>query len=593
MNYRRRRTHFDSMLEGASTSRLTRRDVLRQAMILGLSVPAIGALLAACGDDDDDDTPAQPGTTPEPDDDDDEETPDTDDDDDDDDSDDDDGVNREFHFAITGGIPDLDPQSAYDNAASSLFLATYEMLIRLDGESTFEYQPMLAREWEANEDQTEYTFTIPDNAMFHDGTICDADAVKTTFVRFRRMERGPFNVISRFVDDPENNIEVVDDVTVKFIMQKPEPLFLPAIASAYGPFVISPTAVEENATESDPYAHEWISQNMVGTGPYRVTEAEQQERFILDRFDDYHSEAPFFDRIAARVIPEDPTRRQLLEAGEIHGSAVLPPEDWIALRDHPNVQVVEYDTTRNRWVMVNSHLIPDPQARLAFAHAFPYSDVNEQVWSGFGYQQGPVADTLVGFDPSIPLHEYDLDRATELLTEGGVSEGDTFSFMFSAGEAPIAATAQLFQASLAEIGINLELQQVDRSAFLDLIYGDSPPEERPHFYHSGWWPDYNDSFNQLYPNFHSDSVGSRGSNGLFYQNADFDAAMERMELADTEEELVEWTGVAVNVLMWEDPAAVFYQQTIMACCLSADIEGFVPNGIYINAFNFHEMSRRA
>jgi peptide/nickel transport system substrate-binding protein len=585
MNFRRRRTHFDSMLEGASTSRLTRRDVLRQAMVLGLSVPAIGALLAACGDDDDD-TPAQPGTTPEPDDD-DEETPDTDDDDDERGE----AEDREFRIAFVGGIPDMDPQSAYDNQASSLFLAVYEMLIRLDGASTFEYQPMLAREWEANDDLTEFTFTIAENAMFHDGTVCDAEAVKTSFVRFRNMERGPFNVISRFVDDAEANIEVVDDVTVRFTMQKPEPLFLPALSSAYGPFIVSPTAMEENATDADPYAHDWFSQNMVGTGPYVVTEAEQQERFVLDRFDDYHSEAPFFDRITARVIPEDPTRRQLLETGEVNGVAVLPPEDMLALEDHPDVQVVRYDSTQTNWVNMNYALIPDANARLGFAHAFPYDDVNEQVYLEFAYQQGPVADNLVGFDPSIPLPETDLERARELLEGAGITGDDTFTYLYTAGNAPGAATAQLFQASLAEIGINLELQQVDRSAWIDMFYGDSPPEERPHFVSSGWWPDYNDSWNQLYPNFHSDSVGSRGSNGLFYTNDDFDAAMERMELAETEEELVEWTGNAVQTLMWDDPGAIFYQQVIRATCLSADIQGFVGNGIYIAAYNFHEMWR--
>ena len=43
------------LIDEAVTGRLTRRDALRRAVMLGLSIPAIGALLAACGDDDDDD----------------------------------------------------------------------------------------------------------------------------------------------------------------------------------------------------------------------------------------------------------------------------------------------------------------------------------------------------------------------------------------------------------------------------------------------------------------------------------------------------------------------------------------------------------
>jgi peptide/nickel transport system substrate-binding protein len=303
-------------------SALNRREVLRRALSLGISAPILTSLLAACGDEDDGedttdttDEEEEPAAE-EPTEEDGDETEEPTEEQDDESAEDSGGEqsdDREFRIAFYGGIPDQDPQSAYDSLASSLFLATYEMLIRLDGESTFEYQPMLAQEWESNEELTEYTFVIPDNAMFHDGTVCDAEAVKRSFVRFHQMGRGPVSVINRFIDDPEEQIEAVDEVTVRFIMNKPEPLFLPAMASSYGPFVVSPTAWEENATDDDPYAHNYFSQNMIGTGPYMVTEAEPQERFILDRFEDYHSEAPFFDRITARVVPEDPTRRSLVE----------------------------------------------------------------------------------------------------------------------------------------------------------------------------------------------------------------------------------------------------------------------------------------
>ena len=48
---------------------------------------------------------------------------------------------------VTGNVPDLDPQSAYDSTASAVFFGTYEMLVRLKGSDTFDYEPMLASEW--------------------------------------------------------------------------------------------------------------------------------------------------------------------------------------------------------------------------------------------------------------------------------------------------------------------------------------------------------------------------------------------------------------------------------------------------------------
>ena len=85
---------------------------------------------------------------------------------------------------IPAGFSDLDPHYAYDNLSSMLFLGTYEMLLQLKGSSTDEFEPMLAESWEASEDQSTYTFKLAPDATFHDGTPCDAEAVKASFTRF-------------------------------------------------------------------------------------------------------------------------------------------------------------------------------------------------------------------------------------------------------------------------------------------------------------------------------------------------------------------------------------------------------------------------
>lgn len=595
------RTIFD-LGRAARFGRLTRRQILKRGLALSLAMPAVAGLLAACGGDDDDDTaptatsapaaeptatatrvpvlaatntpssaPATPTSAAER----------------------NESDNRVFTMAFTGGTPDLDPQSAYDNQASSLFLATYEMLLRLKGESTFEYEPMLAHAWEANDDLTEYTFTIADGVTFHDGSVCDADAVAKSLTRFVEMGRGPVDVLKRFVPDPASQIVVVDPTTITFKMNKPEPLFLAAMASEYGPLIVSPTAMEEHKTEADPYAHEWFAQNMVGTGPYKVTEAEPQERIVLDRYEGYqHGPHHFFDRIVARVVGEDVTRRQLIESGDVDGVAVLPYDDIVQLRSNPDVQVIEYETTQCSWVRMN-YVKLSVEARQGLCYAFPYDDVIEQVLKGFAKKQGPIADTVIGFDPSIPLYDTDLEKAKELLEKGGVAPTDEIEYMFADGDASTEQIALLFQASMAEIGYTIKLSKIDRSAFIDLTYGDAPPEERPHLIQGGWWPDYNDSYNQLFPTFHPDSAGSAGSNSLFYGNEEVGKLLYEARDANTEQELVEATGKALQIMIWDDPAAIFYAQITRAQLLRHDIRGFIPNGIYIASYNFHQMWREA
>ncbi|CAN5684231.1 ABC transporter substrate-binding protein [soil metagenome] len=593
---------FLDLLAGVRFGALTRRQVLKRGLALGLSTPVIMSLLAACGSDEGDggdgetpdtaaavptntrvpvvsatSTPGADGSASEA-----NPTANAERNESDD---------REFVMLFTGGVPDLDPQSAYDNQASSLFLATYEMLLRFDGESTFEFQPMLANSWESNDDLTEFTFTIDEGIKFHDGTDCDAQAVVDSLTRFIEMSRGPVDVLKRFIPDPAS-MEAVDATTITFTMTKPEPLFLSAMASEYGPLIVSPAAMEANKTDADPYAHEWFALNMVGTGPYMVTEAEAQERFVLDRFPDFHGPDHFFDRVIARVVPEDVTRRQLIESGDADGVAVLPAEDLIALRSNPDVQVIEYETTACDWIRLNYARLTK-EARQGLCYAFPYDDIINEVLRGFAKKQGPIADTVIGFDASIELYDTDLERASELLTEGGITESDELEYMLASGDADDRAIAELFQASLAEIGFNLAIIQVDRSQLVDMAYGDSPPEERPHMMSSGWWPDYNDSYNQLFPNFHPDSAGSAGSNSMFYDNEEVGQLLDQARDAETEEELIAATSEILQIMIQDDPAAVCYAQITRAQVLSADIRGFRPNGIYIASWNYHEMWREA
>ena len=140
----------------------------------------------------------------------------------------------------TGAIATLDPHVAYDNQASMLFLGAYEMLLRLKGDSTDEFAPMLAESWEISEDKSTYTFHIASNALFHDGMPCDAQAVKDSFTRFLEMGQGPVNVIARFVSDP-NQMDVVDPTTIRFNLERPEPLFLAAMASNMVPWSSMPS----------------------------------------------------------------------------------------------------------------------------------------------------------------------------------------------------------------------------------------------------------------------------------------------------------------------------------------------------------------
>ena len=174
------------------------------------------------------------------------------------------------------------------------------------------------------------------------------------------MNSAVANVVNRFVPDPAM-LEIVDDLTVRFNLGKPQPLFLAALASSYGPFIINPKYVEEHKTNDDPWAHEYYLQGSVGTGPYKLVENNVNERVTMQKYDGYHGgwEGAHFDELIVRVVPEIATRRQLIESGDADATVQnLTPEDYDSLKSNPDVQVVPAQFNRS---LVDDDERPAPQ----------------------------------------------------------------------------------------------------------------------------------------------------------------------------------------------------------------------------------------
>jgi peptide/nickel transport system substrate-binding protein len=408
------------------------------------------------------------------------------------------------------------------------------------------------------------------------------------------MDMGPVNVIKRFVKDPAQ-ITAVDPVTVRFDLGRPQPLFLPAMASSYGPMVANTALIAEHKTDEDPWANEWFRKNASGTGPYRLTENDETSQVVLTKFEEFHRgwEQPHFDQIVIRVVEEVGTRRQLLETGDADGTLLnLTPDIVDELRANPDLEVVTYESTAVFWVTMNAPRLKTVEARRGFSYAFPYDDVMNSAYRGLIVRSGPLTNNVRGYDPGVFLYQTDLAQAKELILAGGFAEGDSFEYMFASGDEVERTIAQLFQANVQELGFNLELAEVERGTLLDLIYGDASAEERPHFFGGqGWWPDYNDPWNQFSPNF-TDKAKDGTANAGYYLNPRFEEIMAEAETYTDEARLDELMKEAQNILTEQDPPVIYYGQLLWYAILRQDIDGFVPNPLYLNAFPFSRMSRR-
>ena len=156
---------FDRMMQAARTGRLSRRDVLERGLKLGMSTAAISALMAAAPEVGAAPRPRSLHNLP-------------------------DARHNHRHIHDAAGRrgarsrPPLPVQQRQRRHSA----ATTEMLIQYKGESTFDYEPMLAESWEASADNSTYTFKIFPNVTFHDGDPCTSAEVKASFDRLLHDE---------------------------------------------------------------------------------------------------------------------------------------------------------------------------------------------------------------------------------------------------------------------------------------------------------------------------------------------------------------------------------------------------------------------
>ena len=499
--------------------------------------------------------------------------------------------------AASGSPSDLDPHSSYDYQSVMAIVGAYEGLVGLKGDSTEELEGLVAESWTSNDDMSVWTFKIRDGMTFQNGDPLDAEAVRLNYERFLTLGLGPVAVLSRFVSDPAN-ITAPDASTVVFDCGRPQPLLPIALASTYGPLICNAKLMKEHEKDGD-WGHVWAQTNAEGTGSgaYKITNFEPGQLLEMEKFDDYWRgwDGDHFDKIIVRVVLETDTRRQLLEQGDADIVDTLTVEAADALRTNPDITILEQYVTRNQyWAMSVAGPLETPEARQAMNFAWPWTDVLEGVYGGHARQpRGPVPPEIRGHSDETFQYTTDLDKARELLATAGVEEGITLTMVLESGLEQPKSAAQLYQQNLAQLNINLEIQEMDLTTYTSLVYGDAGPDERPNFMWWGWWPDYNDAWNHLYPQVSCDAQGSAGSNMGFYCN---DRVQELLDVSkNAPDEATYMTAIAEmqQILSKDDPPSVYYVEPPWVVYFRNGINGIFINPVNIGTYNYWAMSRAA
>jgi len=493
--------------------------------------------------------------------------------------------------ATVGAATDLDPASNQDDASNMVQRNIQEALVRAAGASMTSYVPDLATSWETNADQSIWTFHLRHGVRFHTGRCCmTATDVQYSIARTVTAGQAASGVFGRFLSNPFKQIQIVDPYTVRFHLGQPQPQFMGAISDDYTGMILDAQALKAHVVKND-WGHAWASAHDLGTGPYVLRQWARDQQVTLAKFPQYWGgwSGSHFSKVLIITTPDTTTRREMVERGQADITFDLTPQDYDALKQNAKVMVFSAAGTQvSYFIMTEAGPLASPYARQALSYAFDYNALVNGVDRGYAQRAyGPLASTLLGFDPHVFKYQTDLTKARALLRKAGVPQGTTLTLDYYD---PYGAGAEILQAQLAQIGINLQIKQLTQDSFDAIYYGSAPASQRPNLMGQAWWPDYNDPYDECFPIIDSVSGGANGSNGGFYHNSQVDALLAQMKNAPRNV-LIKDARIVQHITSQVDPPAIWTAEPLQVTILAKNLHGFIYNPGDLRTYYFYTMYR--
>lgn len=491
---------------------------------------------------------------------------------------------------VDATVENLDPATNVEWAYG--LRPVYETLTVLDGADTRKVKGSLASAVTSSDDKTTWTFELAENVKFHDGTACDAAAVKAAITRTITHPSGLGTTWQ--IAAPDRQITAKDARTVEFKFSEARPFFDLEVSSQYGFWIPSPTATEKHSKGPEDMGSEFLQSNPVGSGPYKLETFNPGQDITYARFEDFHGgwDGAHFDRIITKTIPVSATRRQLLEAGEADIALRMEPQDTIELKNDPRFVVDDASTATVQYVVfATDGKLADKRIRQAICHAFDHEAYLRDVVLGTADKPRSVFPTLMqGLDETSYLHPFDLEKAKALLEEAGFADGSELTITYYAGFGD--TECQLLQGWLSELGITLHLQEKSFSAFLDDFFGDAPADQRADLFYFSWWPNVNHPYSYAWSLFSGETTAANGNAGR-YANAEATKLIGDLRQKIIDDEQAAKVRKLAEILTKDDPAWLPIQQERMQFVARRDIKGMVANPIYVATLDMYNLSRSA
>ena len=347
----------------------------------------------------------------------------------------------------------LDPHQTVAAGTREVLFNIFEGLVKPNSDG--EMIPAVAEKYTLSEDGTTYTFTLREGVKFHNGQTVTAEDVVYSINRCAAVPEGQEKpLVAAF--SAVKSVEALDEKTVAVTIAQRDLEFISYMTAA-----IIPADYENQDTAP------------VGTGPFKFVSRTPQQDFVMERFEDYWGAPAWLDKVTYKICENADALVMNLNCGSIDLCAHLTSAQASQLNQ--NFQVLEGTMNLVQAIYLNNQAKPfDNQlVRQALCYAIDRQGIMDMVADGHGTAVGSSiypAFTKYFLPELVDKYPHDVAKAKELLAQAGYPDGFDMTISVPNNYQPHMDTAEVVAEQLREAGINVTIQPVEWSTWLDTIY---------------------------------------------------------------------------------------------------------------------------
>jgi peptide/nickel transport system substrate-binding protein len=347
----------------------------------------------------------------------------------------------------------LDPTLARTYVGRIVFSSICDKLFDID--EKLNVVPQLALSHETSADGKTVTIKLRPGVKFHDGEAFDAAAAKFSLERHLTMKSSFRKPEISAID----HIDVVDPLTIRIVLKTPYAPLIAQLTDRAG-MMVAPNAAKA--------AGDKFGLHPVCAGPYKFVERVQQDRIVVEKFQDYwNKDNVHIDRIIYLPIVDATVRLANLKSAGLDISERMLATDVKDIRADKKLKLAGAIELGYQGLTINMGDNPQAKAtplgrsdkvRQALSLAIDRDALNQVVFNGeFMPGNQWVNPEHPYYQKSFPVPKRDLAKARQLMKEAGVTGPFTVDFMVPKG-AETEAVAQVVQAMAKDIGIDMKIR---------------------------------------------------------------------------------------------------------------------------------------